>query len=230
MVWTWEGSQVWLWHRRVEWQMQSFTWHHVDTVHWLPLARSPLPVLPLSARNRFTSTEKTGGTFPLRFRCPTTMKSWQLIAVVGDALQVRHMSGGEKGKWARWLEEEFEREIVGCFQCAAVKPSADTFFFSFDSRLSLIATSKVSGDISTAWLVFLHLDARLRFVALRDISQGLERETGAFCMACVLGSGMLSEISWVKEWSISHALSLMVDASTLIPFLKDFVVVKMWFT
>lgn len=43
-------------------------------------------------------TEKTGGTFPLRFRCPTTMKSWQLIAVVGDALQVRHMSGGEKGK------------------------------------------------------------------------------------------------------------------------------------
>ncbi len=193
MVWTWEGSQGWLWHRRVEWQMQSFTWHHVDTVHWLPLARSPLPVLPLSARNRFTSTEKTGGTFPLRFRCPTTMKSWQLIAVVGDALQVRHMSGGEKGKWARWLEEEFEREIVGCFQCAAVKSSADTFFFSFDSRLSLIATSKVSGDISTAWLVFLHLDARLRFVAFRDISQGLERDR-CFLHGMCLGTGMLRDL------------------------------------
>jgi len=57
-----------------------------------------------------------------------------------------------------------------------------------------------------------------------------ERDTGAFCMACVLGSGMLSEISRVNEWSISHALSLMVDASILMPFLKDFVVVKMWFS
>lgn len=180
MVWTCEGSQGWLAQARgvtdAVIYMAPRGYGPLTITRALSVARSALPVLPLSARNRFTSTEKTGGTFPLRFRCPTTMKSWQLIAVVGDALQVRHMRGGEKGKWARWLEEEFEREIVGCFQCAAVKPSADTFFFSFDSRLSLIATSKVSGDISIAWLVFLHLDARLRFVALRDISEGLERD------------------------------------------------------
>lgn len=110
---------------------------------------------------------------------------------------------------------------MGCFQCAAVKSSADTFFFSFDSRLSLIATSKVSGDISTAWLVFLHLDARLRFVALRGISQGLERDR-CFVHGMWVWGQACSEISRVKEWSISHALSLMVDASTLIPILKDF--------
>ncbi len=103
-----------------------------------------------------------------------------------------HERWGER-KWARWLEEEFEREIVGCFQCAAVKSSADTFFFSFDSRLSLIATSKVSGDISTAWLVFLHLDARLRFVALRDISQGLERDR-CFLHGMCLDTGMLRDL------------------------------------
>lgn len=106
---------------------------------------------------------------------------------------------------------------MGCFQCAAVKSSADTFFFSFDSRLSLIATSKVSGDISIAWLVFLHLDARLRFVALRDISQGLERDRCFLHGMCVWGQAC-SEISRVKEWSYLM-LSL---ASTLIPFLKDF--------
>lgn len=84
--------------------MQSFPlaargYGPVATTRAVSIARSASSSSSIPLRHQFTSAENQEALFSGFFAARHTMKSWQLIAVVGDALQVRHSSrAGQRGE------------------------------------------------------------------------------------------------------------------------------------